>query len=488
MPLTSLNLNLVAATAASAALIRQFGASLITAATCFALEAVALLIHRRPDPALTVQDRCLINIDRLSKGQQPNAAMISVCMYIKSSQLPTASDAKVALEYPIQKHAARFSSIPDETASLEDSTWKRVDIDLTEHVISHETLVGGSQALEARINNLVNETLSRDRPLWRLDILPSDGPEGCVVLRASHAIADGLRLVSIAGDFLSFGNGSPASLEVLSRLSANKLAMPPRHLADMCKDLVEAATLDQLCNEDPTCFHTPGSLFPRANKRSTVSSWVSMDDIKAIRSSSPAETTINDIVLSAFVAAIKRYANAVNHPLTERTLLRALCVASLPDDPKRKGALYNDFIMPSIRLPVGPDGREDRLRAVHSIMDAAKRSYAGFFMGRLLTVAARLGLDAVVGQTQNTVFGKHAFVFSNMPGFTEPVHLLLGAGARVERFAVYNPNLISQCFFLSYNGELCFSLSTDAATVVQPSLLVESFAEEVSEWAARVGR
>ena len=49
-------------------------------------------------------------------------------------------------------------------------------------------------------------------------------------------------------------------------------------------------------------------------------------------------------------------------------------------------------------------------------------------------------------------------------------------------------NLISQCFFLSYNGELCFSLSTDAATVELPTLLVESFAAEVREWAADARR
>jgi hypothetical protein len=34
-----------------------------------------------------------------------------------------------------------------------------------------------------------------------------------------------------------------------------------------------------------------------------------------------------------------------------------------------------------------------------------------------------------------------------------------------------------------YNGTLSFSLSTDAATVAKPQLLVDSFVAEVNAWA-----
>jgi len=102
-------------------------------------------------------------------------------------------------------------------------------------------------------------------------------------------------------------------------------------------------------------------------------------------------------------------------------------------------------------------------------------------MGKLLTVASRLGLDAIVGQTQSTVFSKHSFVYSNLPGFTQPAYVW-GVPHHVEAFAVYYPNVVSQLLFLSYNGQLSCSLSTDAATVKQPKLLVDAFATEVEEW------
>jgi hypothetical protein len=69
-----------------------------------------------------------------------------------------------------------------------------------------------------------------------------------------------------------------------------------------------------------------------------------------------------------------------------------------------------------------------------------------------------------------------------VPGFTQAVHLF-DTAHKIERFAVFNPNLVSQCFFLSYQDQLCFSLTTDKATVAQPALLVQSFAAEVREWA-----
>lgn len=450
-----------------------------------ALKVLAILLHRRPSPSLTVQDRCLINIDRLSQRQQPGSAMITVVMYFSPGKMPSPAIVRAALEGAITQFP-RFSSLAIETPSIDAAEWHAVKVDLAQHVVEHKPLTGCAE-LEAQLNELANTDLPRSRPLWMLDIVPVSGDGslgGCVVMRASHAMADGLRLVGAAGAFLCASDGSPARLEILARMAKNKLSMPRPPPLALAKDFIEAATLDQLRNEDKTCFHEPGSLFPRRNRRSTVSAWVSMTDVKGIKAASPAGTTINDVVLCAFIGAVRRYAAAVGSPLAKDTLLRALCVVSLPDESHRKpGDLYNNFIMPSIVLPIGPDTRAERLDAVRAVMHATKSSAAGFFMGQLLTVAARLGLDAMVGATQNKVFSKHAFVYSNMPGFERTVHLF-GTDHPVDRFAVYNPNMVSQCFFLSYRGELCFSLSTDAATVEQPSLLVDSFAAEIKEWSA----
>jgi len=206
-----------------------------------------------------------------------------------------------------------------------------------------------------------------------------------------------------------------------------------------------------------------------------------MDAVLKIKNAAPAAATVNDVVLCAFCGALRAYAEAVGEPITSPTLLRALCAVALPDD-YPAGTMYNNFLMPSIALPVADADRAARLAAVQREMGRTKGSLAGFFMGKLLTIASRLGLDHIVGQTQNTIFKKHAFVYSNMPGFSEQVHFL-SPSHPVSHFAVYFPNLVSQCLFVSYNGTLSFSLSTDAATVAKPQLLVDSFVAEVNAWA-----
>ena len=79
----------------------------------------------------------------------------------------------------------------------------------------------------------------------------------------------------------------------------------------------------------------------------------------------------------------------------------------------------------------------------------------------------------------------HTSLASHVPGFTQPVYLF--GTSKVERFAVYYPNLVSQLLFLSYNGALTCSLSTDPATIAKPQMLVDLFAEEVTAWANECG-
>ena len=72
LPWTSLNRRLLASTIASVGVYAGFGASYITAATAVALGLAAIFTHRGPrDPTLTVQDRCLMNQERLCFGAVP---------------------------------------------------------------------------------------------------------------------------------------------------------------------------------------------------------------------------------------------------------------------------------------------------------------------------------------------------------------------------------------------------------------------------------
>ena len=173
MPLTSLAKNLLIASTLSAVLLHRTGIFLASVVTCVALQVVAVLLHRRPDGKLSVQDRCLINIDRLSKGQQPGSATITICMYFSSSKLPSAEQAKGAMQRAIGRFP-RFASIAVEAPSVDDAYWRPLDsLDVGRHISKHPPLANDADALEAQLNELANTELPRDRPLWQLHIVPT---------------------------------------------------------------------------------------------------------------------------------------------------------------------------------------------------------------------------------------------------------------------------------------------------------------------------
>ena len=476
-----MNMRMAAAAAISGCLFAKEGVTVLTVAGFVVLEVVVVLTCRRPrDPSLTVQDRCTMNQERLTKGKQPNGGTIAIVMYFKD--LPTVEATQAAMKKMLERFP-RFSSVVVPSAAVDDASWRKVEVNMAQHVVA-EPVIYNADERDRALNELIYTDLPRDLPLWRMDILRAHGCQGCVLLRASHALGDGMRLVAAAApELLTFGDGTPATLELLARMAANKdsAARTPRGVVGTLRDFVEAVTLDKVRDEDPTCFHAPGALFPREEKRANVTASVALDALITIKSNSPKGTTLNDVLLTCFIGGLHKYAAAVGEPLDGSPLVRALCAVSLPTQKGRSPQeMYNDFLLPSIALPLGPETRAERLDAVRGVMSETKRSRAGFFMAIVLQAVARLGLDDLIGQTQLQVFSKHAFVYSNLPGFTKPVFLF--GSARVESFAVYYPNLVSQLLFLSYNGALTCSLSTDPGTITKPQLLVDLFVDEVIAW------
>ena len=64
---------------------------------------------------------------------------------------------------------------------------------ITKHVVN------GDEALYGLIDDLCNQHLPTDLPQWRSDYIENEDGLSCWILRISHGIADGIRLVSVAG-------------------------------------------------------------------------------------------------------------------------------------------------------------------------------------------------------------------------------------------------------------------------------------------------
>jgi len=252
-------------------------------------------------------------------------------------------------------------------------------------------------------------------------------------------------------------------------------------------DFPKAAFCNLVKPEPTNPFHTSNTLFDKNTQFQTVTSSIQFKDVKEIRQSCPPGTTINDIILTAFCGALDRYAKKHGEDLAGK-LMRAFCAVSMPDAPGRaKEDMYNDFVMPSFDLPVGIPSSAKRLEKARETMGKLKVSLVGPITTCLSHVLGRLGLDAVAGDTQLDTFPKHSFVYSNVPGFEQPVYLFSNA-SKITGFQVYYPNVISQVIFLSYCDKMTMSLCTSPDVVKEADFLVKAFVDEIEAWKTELAK
>ena len=146
--------------------------------------------------------------------------------------------------------------------------------------------------------------------------------------------------------------------------------------------------------------------------------------------------------------------------------------------------LFNNIILPSMPLCVGTryGSRLERLEAVRGVMARVKTSAVGSIAVWLNSVLMALGLEELAGATNVRIFGKHSFVYSNVPAFARTVRIF--GDYDVAQFRAWYPNMVSQTVFVSYRDTLSFSLVTEpVAGLARPQLLTDLFAEEVRQWA-----
>eukprot|EP00929_Paragymnodinium_shiwhaense_P008859 TRINITY_DN112830_c0_g1_i1.p1 TRINITY_DN112830_c0_g1~~TRINITY_DN112830_c0_g1_i1.p1 ORF type:complete len:499 (+),score=80.12 TRINITY_DN112830_c0_g1_i1:102-1598(+) len=440
------------------------------------------------DSKMTAMDRFMVNIERVMKGK----FTYNHCAVVFRFSSDTTPTAKVAQEWMAKVCAAypRFGSVAVASNFVEFSTWERCeDLDWSYHLVEHSAVASDAD-MQAKVTEVINSKLDSAKPRWVLDIIPNKaGGQGVAVMRFDHCMGDGLRFVKAARGFITFEDGSPAELALLKAMSAKKrdaskkMGKGPSFWLRVVKDFFKVLALEKLPAEDSSCFHEPKTLFPATCKYAAVTSEVQLSDLKDIKSRMPAGTTLNDVVLTAFCGALRKYsANVAKHDIKPDQLMRAFCAVALPDMPGRPAEdMYNNFVMPSFEMPIGASQRDARLSTAHKTMEELKTSLTGPITQQLSGVLGRLGLDALAGDTQLKVFPLHSFVYSNVPSFEQPAYLF-GGKHKIENLEVYYPNLISQTIFFSYCDKMMFSLTTDPTVVAKPRALVDAFVEEVAEW------
>jgi diacylglycerol O-acyltransferase / wax synthase len=187
---------------------------------------------------------------------------------------------------------------------------------------------------------------------------------------------------------------------------------------------------------------------------------VALDDLK--RAGAHADCSVNDAFLAALAGGFRRYHELHGSP-TESLRVTLPISIRMPDDPPGG----NRITLMRFVVPVAERDPATRMGEMERRCRAARCERS---LPHTDAIAGALNLlpRGVVGSML-----KHVdFVASDVPGFTFPVAL---AGAPVERCVAFGPTIGTavNATLLSYRGRCGVGLTTDAAAVPDPDVLLD---------------
>jgi WS/DGAT/MGAT family acyltransferase len=212
------------------------------------------------------------------------------------------------------------------------------------------------------------------------------------------------------------------------------------------------------------------------SKRAAWSAPIPLQDVKAVGRITG--TTVNDVLLTAVTGALRRYLERRGRP-TDGINIRALVPVNLRplDAPIELG---NRFGLVFVDLPIGVADPFERLVGFKQHMAEIKDSpEAVIAFGILNTIGM---IPAGVEQRVVELFGNKATaVMTNVPGPREPLYV---AGKRLRRIMCWVPKsgrLGLGVSILSYAGEVCIGVATDAGLVPDPEAIIAGLQVEFDE-------
>ncbi|MEZ5383254.1 MAG: wax ester/triacylglycerol synthase family O-acyltransferase [Microthrixaceae bacterium] len=389
----------------------------------------------------------------------------------------------------------RVLSVP---AGLDHPRWiEDPDFALDNHV-GHHTLdaPGDARALATFAGDVASRQLPRDRPLWEMWVV--DGlADGSVALvsKVHHAVMDGAaggELMASLFDLSADGDPvqppeeewSPAPQPDARDLAADALGAAVTRVGRLPGTLVRSAgalaeatrtSMSRQASGDVQNFAPSTPFNGRLTKRRTVAlNQCRLDDLRRARTAFG--TTVNDVVLAAVTASLRRY-------LADRDALPSgPLLASVPMSLRTEadeGRLGNRTANLMVPLPVGLADPVEALQAIRAHTSEAKAAPKAFGPDLMadwvdLTSSALIR-GAALAYSNLGVGGLHPSAFnlvmSNVPG--PPIPLFLG-GARVTATYPMGPliantglniTVLSQCDDLNVGVIACPDLVDDVDAI-----------------------
>ncbi|CAB61924.1 wax ester/triacylglycerol synthase family O-acyltransferase [Streptomyces violaceoruber] len=253
--------------------------------------------------------------------------------------------------------------------------------------LDHVRLHAPATDFHARAGRLMERPLERGRPPWEAHVLPgADGGSFAVLFKFHHALADGLRALTLAAgvlDPMDLPAPRPRPEQPPRGLLPDVRALPDRlrgALSDAGRalDIGAAAALSTL-----DVRSSPALTAASSGTRRTAGVSVDLDDVHHVRKTTGG--TVNDVLIAVVAGALRRWLDERGDG-SEGVAPRALIPVSRrrPRSAHPQGNRLSGYLM---RLPVGDPDPLARLGTVRAAMDRNKDAGPGRGAGAVALLA-----------------------------------------------------------------------------------------------------
>lgn len=346
------------------------------------------------------------------------------------------------------------------------------DFDPTAHVTRARLAEPGDlAALTSFVSRIASTPLPHDRPLWHVYLVDNYLGGTALVARMHHCIADGVALfrvlLSLSDEAHEGRLGAPQQARPSEQRS---VAGQAGHVAvGSAKAAWSLASLVGMLPDRRTLLRRP------LGTAKTVR-WSDPLPLLAIKAAArAAEATVNDFVLAALSAALRRGLAEGDRPDRD---VRAVVPVNLRPLDRAEIELGNRFGLVFLRLPVSLRDGADRIAAIRRSTAALKRSATAPVSLAVLKVVGRMH-RRIVGVVIDIFSSKGSLVVTNVPGPQQTLHL---GGRRLAGVIAWPPqsgSLGLGISIISYAGHVVLGVMSDDRVLPDPDGLLADLRSEL---------
>ncbi|MFF8933457.1 wax ester/triacylglycerol synthase family O-acyltransferase [Streptomyces paradoxus] len=349
--------------------------------------------------------------------------------------------------------------------------------------LNHVRLHAPTADFQAVAGRLMERPLERDRPPWEAHVLPGeDGVCFAVLFKFHHALADGLRALTLAAGVMD-----PMDMPA----PRPRPAEPPRGVLPDVRDLPElmrgalsdmSRALDigaSVARSSLDVRSTPALTCEPSGTRRTAGVVLDLDDVHRIRKT--VGGTVNDVLIAVVAGALRRWLDERGDG-SEGVAPRAL----IPVSKRRPRTAYpqgNRLSGYLIRLPVDDPDPLARLASVRDAMDRNKDAGPNRGAGAVALLADHV--PALAHRLGGPLVGQAARIWFDLLVTSVPLPSLgLKLGGHpltaVFPFAPLAPGHSLAVAVSTYRGSVHYGLVADGEAVPDLDLFATAVSREVA--------